>query len=522
MSNPLKVSRPAEKGQGFVEYAIIIFFVGIAVVLILQILEPVIANVFSEFVGNAPVAPPNLLGYTPPPTVTITPSPGPSSTPSRTPSPTLTPSPGGPTLTPSLTPSSTSTFTPTPTATTCPSSANIPGRVEVENYRCGGQGSAYSDSDATNNGGQYRPLDGVDIENTSDAGGGYNVGWTANGEWMHYSILVSSSTFYDIAVRVASNSNPSTGRFRLLVDGVDITGQVAVPYTGGNQSWLSLNFARVILPAGPHDLELRIEGAGANFNYINFTLSPTPTPTATNTPTPTRTPSSTPTSSPTATNTATATATRTPSATPTATATSGGNVLYVVALPISTADAVIRDRIISKGFTVTVMDDDAVQSTDASGKLLVVVSSSVTSTSVNTKFRNVTVPVLTWESGIMDDLNMSNTTIGTQNNQNQVAISNSAHAMAAGLTVGNHTVTTSNQLFSYGTPNTNAIVIASLTGNSSRKIIFGYQTGAGMYNSQNAPARRVAFFMENNAPSALNGTGFALFDAALNWAIYGP
>ncbi len=34
--------------------------------------------------------------------------------------------------------------------------------------------------------GQYRPSEGVDIETCSDIGGGYDVGWTANNEWMKY------------------------------------------------------------------------------------------------------------------------------------------------------------------------------------------------------------------------------------------------------------------------------------------------------------------------------------------------
>ena len=37
-----------EKGQGIVEYLILLFLIGIAVVAILQVLEPQIANVFSD------------------------------------------------------------------------------------------------------------------------------------------------------------------------------------------------------------------------------------------------------------------------------------------------------------------------------------------------------------------------------------------------------------------------------------------------------------------------------------------
>ena len=57
----------------------------------------------------------------------------------------------------------------------------LPTRIEAEDFDIGGEGVAYHDTDAGNNGGQYRPAEDVDIEACSDAGGGYNVGWTDAG-----------------------------------------------------------------------------------------------------------------------------------------------------------------------------------------------------------------------------------------------------------------------------------------------------------------------------------------------------
>ena len=50
----------SQVGQNFVEYAIIIFLVGIAVVLALAALRPAIENAFERFIDNAPVAPPSI------------------------------------------------------------------------------------------------------------------------------------------------------------------------------------------------------------------------------------------------------------------------------------------------------------------------------------------------------------------------------------------------------------------------------------------------------------------------------
>lgn len=43
---------PREKGQGLVEYALILVLVSVVVILILTLLGPVIGNVFSEIVNT--------------------------------------------------------------------------------------------------------------------------------------------------------------------------------------------------------------------------------------------------------------------------------------------------------------------------------------------------------------------------------------------------------------------------------------------------------------------------------------
>ncbi len=60
--------------------------------------------------------------------------------------------------------------------------------IQAEDYDEGGQIISYSDSDSTNNGGQYRTEEFVDVENCGE--GGYNVGWVSGGEWMEYTVNV--------------------------------------------------------------------------------------------------------------------------------------------------------------------------------------------------------------------------------------------------------------------------------------------------------------------------------------------
>src|SRR5262249_22985207 len=79
--------------------------------------------------------------------------------------------------------------------------AAVPGKIEAEQFDNGGQGLAYHDTTPGNSGGQFRSTD-VDIEAASE--GGYDVGWTAAGEWLNYTVNVASAGSYTATLRVAS------------------------------------------------------------------------------------------------------------------------------------------------------------------------------------------------------------------------------------------------------------------------------------------------------------------------------
>jgi predicted Rdx family selenoprotein len=161
----------------------------------------------------------------------------------------------------------------TATATSSPfggTAVALPGVIQVENFDDGGAGRAYVDASAGNAGGQYRTTD-VDIEKTSDSGGGYDVGWVSAGEWLNYTLNVATAGTYDIDVRVASPS--AGGVFHIEVNGVDKTGPMTVPNTGGWQTWSSVRKTSVSLSAGRQVWRLVMDKNGAsaavaNFNYI--------------------------------------------------------------------------------------------------------------------------------------------------------------------------------------------------------------------------------------------------------------
>src|SRR5262249_1883469 len=74
--------------------------------------------------------------------------------------------------------------------------APVPGTIEAENFDLGGQNLAYSDTTPGNTGGVYRVTEDVDIQATTDTGGGYNVGWTKAGEWLKYTVNVAATGRY--------------------------------------------------------------------------------------------------------------------------------------------------------------------------------------------------------------------------------------------------------------------------------------------------------------------------------------
>jgi hypothetical protein len=167
---------------------------------------------------------------------------------------------------------------PAPTPPSTPfggTAAAIPGRIEAENFDDGGEGVAYHDTTAGNTGGQYRQTD-VDVETTTDVGGGYSVGWVTAGEWLQYSTVVTAANTFALEVRFAAAVQG--GSFHVEVDSRDVTGPLTVVNTGGWQTWSSMTVNNIPLSAGPHLVRLAFDSAApggfvANVNYLSWSVA---------------------------------------------------------------------------------------------------------------------------------------------------------------------------------------------------------------------------------------------------------
>jgi PKD repeat protein len=149
----------------------------------------------------------------------------------------------------------------------------IPGIVQAEFYDLGGEGVAYHDNEAANLGVPFRSAEGVDIEASNDPGGGYNIGWIEDGEWVEYTINVPSDGMYSVIPRIASV--PGGGSLHIEFNGIDLTGNINVPITGGWQFWQSLFIPDIYLNAGEQVMHVGFHNGQFNLNWIEILASTT-------------------------------------------------------------------------------------------------------------------------------------------------------------------------------------------------------------------------------------------------------
>ncbi len=127
---------------------------------------------------------------------------------------------------------------------------DIPGKIEAEDY--------FEQS-------------GVQLESTSDIGGGYNIGYLDNGDYVDFKVNVAETEVYSVTFRTASES--STGQIDIQL--VDEFGEaesklrVSFPSTGGWQTWGSTT-ASLPLDQGEQHMRLLITAPLFNLNWFEF------------------------------------------------------------------------------------------------------------------------------------------------------------------------------------------------------------------------------------------------------------
>jgi fibronectin type 3 domain-containing protein len=147
-----------------------------------------------------------------------------------------------------------------------------PLRIQAEDFDTGGEGVAYHELTTTNLGGQYRTNEAVDIETTTDTGGGYDVAATAAGEWIEYTIWVQVAGYYNLSLRYATGSNGCA--VQVTGNGHDRTGSWALPGTGGSATWATAT-KPVLLEFGRQKMHINVLNGGFNLNWMELTPAST-------------------------------------------------------------------------------------------------------------------------------------------------------------------------------------------------------------------------------------------------------
>ena len=105
------------------------------------------------------------------------------------------------------------------------------------------------------------------IEDCTDEGAGYNLGWATAGEWVEYTVDVKNPGTYNLVIRAASE-NANT--ISITSDGEELVKGIAIPTTGGWQQWQDVTVKDVVLKQGIQVLRFIIGTDYVNLNYIDF------------------------------------------------------------------------------------------------------------------------------------------------------------------------------------------------------------------------------------------------------------
>jgi hypothetical protein len=115
----------------------------------------------------------------------------------------------------------------------------------------------------------YSAMAGVQTETTTDAGGGLNVGYIDQGDWMAYnSITFPTTGAYLVEYRVASVSGAQLS-LDLNAGSIQL-GALNIPATGGWQNWTTVSHT-VNVNAGTYNLGVYAQTGGWNINWIRIT-----------------------------------------------------------------------------------------------------------------------------------------------------------------------------------------------------------------------------------------------------------
>lgn len=131
----------------------------------------------------------------------------------------------------------------------------LPGRVEAE---------------------AFRVQQGIELEETTDQGGGQNIAYLDPGDYLDYEVNITTPGAYQVSYRTASQFGSGGIELQLIdtAGNAFVIQNASFTPTGDWQSW-STTQQMADLPSGRYTLRARITAAPFNLNWMEFSLGTT-------------------------------------------------------------------------------------------------------------------------------------------------------------------------------------------------------------------------------------------------------
>ncbi|WP_010521995.1 cellulase family glycosylhydrolase [Aquimarina agarivorans] len=120
----------------------------------------------------------------------------------------------------------------------------------------------------------YCAQKGIRKEPTQDTGGGQNIGYIDNGDYLKYRIAIPENATYTITYRVASIV--SSGRLQFKSNTTNLK-TITIPNTGAWQNWMTIE-TEVNLQQGSKTFELFAQSGRFNINWFKISKKQTDSP----------------------------------------------------------------------------------------------------------------------------------------------------------------------------------------------------------------------------------------------------
>jgi len=155
----------------------------------------------------------------------------------------------------------------------------LPGRLEAIEYDLGRNGFAYNEtgllSRESTSAGAYNEgwagrNDAVDIEACADPeSNGYNIGWTASGEWLNYTVNALHQGKYKVKIKYSVNG---TGNMTLKLNNIPVVSNFALSTTGAWTNYRLIELGEIEMNQGTNVIQVYVN-SGFNYSFLDFEYS---------------------------------------------------------------------------------------------------------------------------------------------------------------------------------------------------------------------------------------------------------